>query len=58
MTAHPHHHPHRPDLEDQPYDHHQLMTEALGELLIEKGVFTADELRRTLEAVDARSPHW
>jgi nitrile hydratase subunit alpha len=60
MTAHPHDHhhphPHRPDVEDQPYDHHQLMAEALGELLIEKGVFTADDLRRTLEAVDARSP--
>jgi len=60
MTATPHHHhhphPHRPDVEDQPYHHHQLMAEALGELLIEKGVFTADDLRRTLEAVDARSP--
>ena len=60
MTAHPHHdphpHPHRPDLEDEPYDHHQLMAEALGELLIEKGVFGAEDLRRALEAVDARSP--
>jgi len=58
MSAHPHHHPHphQPDLEDRPYDHHQLMAEALGELLIEKGVFTADDLRRTLEAIDARSP--
>ena len=58
MTAHHHHHPHprQPDLEDQPYDHHQLMAEAVGELLIEKGVFTAEDLRRTLEAIDARSP--
>ena len=50
------HHPHQPDLEDEPYDHHQLMTEAVGELLIEQGVFTAEDLRRTLEAIDARSP--
>ena len=61
MTAHAehrHHHPHprQPDLEDQPFDHYQLMAEAIGELLIAKGVFGADDLRRTLEAVDARSP--
>jgi len=59
MTAHhphDHPHPHQPDLEDRPYDHHQLMAEAVGELLIEKGVFTAEDLRRTIEAIDARSP--
>jgi nitrile hydratase len=32
------------------------MAEAVGELLIEKGVFTAEDLRRTIEAIDARSP--
>ncbi len=66
MTAEPqhqghhghHHHPHpkQPDLEDQPFDHYQLLTEAVGELLIEKGLFAAADLRRTLEAIDARSP--
>jgi nitrile hydratase len=61
MTAqaeHSHHHPHprQPDLEDQPFDHFQLMAEAIGELLIAKGVFGADDLRRTIEAIDARSP--
>ncbi len=68
MTAHPPHqhehrhdhrhapHPKQPDLEDQPFDHYQLMAEAVGELLIEKGVFGAADLRRTLEAIDARSP--
>ena len=61
MTAHAehrHHHPHprQSDLEDQPFDHYQLMAEAIGELLIAKGVFSADELRRTIEAIDARSP--
>ena len=58
MSADHHHHPHphQPDLEDQAYDHHQLMAEALGELLVEKGVFTAEDLRRALEAIDARSP--
>jgi nitrile hydratase len=61
VTAHPEHrhrhpHPRQPDLEDQPYDHYQLMAEAIGELLIAKGVFGADDLRRTIEAIDARSP--
>ncbi len=64
MTAHPQDrrdhahqpHPKQPDLEDQPYDHYQLLAEAVGELLIEKGVFGAADLRRTLEAIDARSP--
>ena len=54
IARHPH--PHQPDLEDQPFDHYQLMAEAVGELLIEKGVFSADDLRRTIEAIDARSP--
>lgn len=53
-----HHHPHpkQPDLEDQPFEYYQVMAEAVGELLIEKGVFTAAELRRTVEQIDARSP--
>jgi nitrile hydratase len=62
MTAHPQHHdhshrphPNQPDLEDQTFDYHQLLAEAVGELLIEKGVFGAADLRRALEAVDARS---
>jgi nitrile hydratase len=64
MTTHPSHdhdrarqpHPKQPDLEDQPFDHYQLLAEAVGELLIEKGVFGAADLRRTIEAIDARSP--
>jgi nitrile hydratase len=61
MSVHAEHrdhppHPRQPDLEDQPYDHYQLMAQAVGELLVEKGVFTADDLRRTIESIDARSP--
>jgi len=53
MTAHAEHrhlhpHPGRPDLEDQPFDHYQLMAEAIGELLVAKGVFGAEQLRRTI----------
>jgi nitrile hydratase len=32
------------------------MTQAVGDLLIEKGVITADELRAMLESIDAKSP--
>lgn len=56
--GHGHHHPHpkQPDIEDQPFAYYQVMAEAVGELLIEKGVFTAAELRQTIESIDARSP--
>lgn len=53
-----HHHPHprQPDIEDRPYTYYQVMTEAVSELLIEKGVVTADELRAAVEAIESRNP--
>jgi len=56
VEPHAHHHPRRPDVEDTPPTHHQLMTEAVAGLLVEKGVLGADELRATREAIDAKSP--
>ena len=53
---HEHPHPHQPDIEDSGFDDYQLMAEAIGELLIEKGVFAAEDLRRTIEAIDAIGP--
>ncbi|MCC7016545.1 MAG: nitrile hydratase subunit alpha [Rhodospirillales bacterium] len=32
------------------------MAEAIGEILIEKGIFGANDLRRTIEAIDAITP--
>jgi nitrile hydratase alpha subunit len=49
-------HPFQPDLEDQPLTHYQVMTQAVGDLLISKGVFSAEELRAMVEAIDAKSP--
>lgn len=49
-------HPHQPDLEETPLTHYQVMTQAVGDLLIDKGVITADELRAMLESIDAKSP--
>jgi nitrile hydratase subunit alpha len=54
--GHDHRHPHRADLEDTPLTWHMALTDAVAGLLHAKGVFSADELRQALEAVDARSP--
>lgn len=58
--SHTHDHDHartfQPDIEDSPFKHYQVMAEAVGELLMEKGVFNADQLRQQLEVIDSRSP--
>jgi len=51
-----HHHPTQPDEEDLPLAHYQVVQIAVTELLIEKGVIGADEMRRQLEKMDAISP--
>jgi len=49
-------HPNQPDIEDAPLTDHMVMTEAVAELLIEKGIITADEMRAMLERMDSKSP--
>ena len=57
MSSHAHDHPgHRPDIEDQSLTWHMALTEAVTELLLAKSMFTPDELRRTVELIDSRSP--
>ena len=53
--AHGHDHSPPPD-QDGPLTYYQAMEGAVRELLIEKGIVTADEVRATVEAMDARSP--
>lgn len=53
--GHDHPHPTRPDA-DENLGYYQVMEIALRELLIEKGVVTAAELRQAVEAMDSRSP--
>ncbi|MGJ8622204.1 MAG: nitrile hydratase subunit alpha [Yoonia sp.] len=48
-------HPYRPD-DDQPLTYWQQMEIAVRELLIEKGVTTAQEINAQIDAMDARSP--
>lgn len=54
--AQPHRHPNQPDVEDKPYTHYMVLAQAVGELLIDKKRFSADELRRMIEIIDAKSP--
>lgn len=64
--AHDHDHPHapgappahpkQPDTEDSPMGYYERLAVALRELLIEKGLVTADDVRRQIELIDSRSP--
>lgn len=49
-------HPYQPDIEDFPFTERMLMTQAVAELIVEKGIITADELRRQIELMDSREP--
>ena len=51
-----HRHPPQPDLEDTPLAYHQVMQMAVTSLLIEKGVFSADDMRAQIEAMEALGP--
>ena len=51
-----HKHPTQPDLEDTPLTHHQIMQMAVADLLIEKGVIEAEELRKQIEFMDTITP--
>jgi nitrile hydratase subunit alpha len=55
-VSHDHDHPHRPDLEDAPLSEHMALTEAVAELLVAKGIVSADTLRALIEDMDSRSP--
>jgi nitrile hydratase len=53
--GHAHAHPTRPDT-DERLSYYQAMEIAVRELLIAKGIFGADDVRRAVEAMDARTP--
>jgi nitrile hydratase len=52
---HDHPHPARPDQDDR-LTYYQTMEIALRELLVEKGILTADQIRRQVEDMDNRTP--
>ena len=51
--SHAHPHPTLPD--DAPATYWQAMEVAVRELLIEKGILTADQIRRQIEDMDGRN---
>ena len=57
--AHDHgheHDAHAPIQAREPEGHYQLLADAVRELLIDKGYFTADQHRAFIERIDARTP--
>ena len=60
MHDHEHHHPHddshAPITDGQGSSHYEKRATAIVSLLIEKGLVTADEVRRTIEQMDERTP--
>jgi nitrile hydratase len=53
---HPHGGDHAPVEQSEPQGHYQLLANAVRELLLEKGYFTADQLRGWIEKIDQRGP--
>lgn len=58
--SHDHDHSHattaHPDTDEGTWSEHRYVEGALRELLIEKGVITADDIRRQMEIMDGRGP--
>ena len=55
---HPHVHPKQPDVEDSCHSHYQVMTQAVEELLVAKGILTAEGMRKGIESLDFADPAW
>jgi nitrile hydratase len=55
---HPHGHPKQPDIEDGGYSRYQVMAQAVEELLIAKGILTAEGMRKGIETLDSADPAW
>jgi len=53
---HKHNHPHDPIEVSEGASEYEIMVHAIKELLIEKGVITGEDIRKTLEFMDTRTP--
>jgi len=53
---HGHNHPHDPIEVTEGASEYEIMVHAIKELLIEKGVITGEDIRKTLEFMDTRTP--
>ncbi len=55
MTDHAHEHPHAP-IEEAPPGYYEVMETAVRELLVDRGLISAHEIRRQIEVLDSRTP--
>ena len=53
---HGHNHPHDPIEVSEGASEYEIMVHAIKELLLEKGVITGEDIRKTLEFMDTRTP--
>ena len=53
---HDHDHPHAPITADEKPGYYDVMETAVRELLVERKLFGADEIRRQIEVLDSRTP--
>src|SRR5579871_5456232 len=53
---HEHDHPHAPIEDEREMTAYEKRVDAIQSLLVERGVLTADEIRRAVEEMDARTP--
>ena len=51
-----HHHPPQPDLEEAPLAYHQVLQMAVTSLLIEKKIFSADDMRAHIDHIESIGP--
>lgn len=54
--SHPQRHPPQPDVEDFPETYYQRLEAAVRELLVEKGIVSGEDIRRTVERIDSQTP--
>jgi nitrile hydratase alpha subunit len=53
---HDHDHPHAEISREEPPGYYDVMTRAMTELLVDRGLFDAGEIRRQIEVLDSRTP--
>ena len=56
MSEHDHDHPHAEVVQSERPGYYDMMETAIRELLIERRLFGADEIRRQIEVLDSRTP--
>ena len=56
MKPHNHSQTFQPDIEDNPFTEKMVLAQAVEELLISKGIITAEQIRTQIDLLDSRSP--